>query len=153
MLRALLLMVTSLLLAACAAAPALPAETPDALRQQVRDTEAAFAQTMADRDHAAFTRFLADEAVFMSGEQPLRGKAAVAAAWKRFYAAPNAPFSWRPERVEVLASGTLAQSSGPVFDANGKRIATFISVWRREAPGMWRIVFDQGCDACDCAAH
>ncbi|MBU6436059.1 MAG: nuclear transport factor 2 family protein [Betaproteobacteria bacterium] len=150
--RALLLSITSLLLAACAAT-APPAETPDTLRQQVRDTEAAFAQTMADRDHAAFTRFLSDEAVFMSGEQPLRGKAAVAAAWKRFYAAPRAPFSWRPERVEVLASGMLAQSSGPVFDANGKRIATFISVWRRESPGVWRIVFDQGCDACDCAAR
>jgi hypothetical protein len=38
-----------------------------------------------------------------------------------------------------------------VFDASGKRIATFISVWRRESPGIWRIVFDQGCDACDCA--
>ena len=32
----------------------------------------------------------------------------------------DAPFSWQPETVEVLASGTLAISSGPVKDTNGK---------------------------------
>lgn len=139
-----------ILLAACTTAP-LPAEPRAQLVQQVRDTETAFAKTMADRDFAAFGSFLSDEAVFMSGDTPLRGKAAVAAAWKRFYDKPQPPFSWRPEKVEVLDSGMLAQTSGPVFDASGKRIATFISVWRRESPGIWRIVFDQGCDACDCA--
>ena len=30
-------------------------------------------------------------------------------------------------------------------------VATFTSVWRLEAPGTWRIVFDKGNDVCDCA--
>ena len=118
------------------------------LRQQVADTERAFASTMADRDHAAFMSFLAEEAIFFSGTKPLRGKQQVAAAWKQMYESPEAPFSWEPEVVEVLDSGTLALSSGPVRDPGGKVIGVFNSVWRRQAPGVWRIVFDKGGDVC-----
>ena len=82
------------------------------------------------------------------GRKTLRGKAAVAADWKRFYDGPRAPFSWKPERVEVLDSGTLGMTSGPVYDENGQRTGTFNSVWRRDEDGRWRIVFDIGCPSC-----
>lgn len=136
--------VPALALAACAATPAAD---PGALRQQVMETERAFAATMARRDHAAFTAFLAEDTVWFTPE-PIRGKAAVAADWKRFYEKPAAPFSWEPQEVEVLDSGTLAISSGPVYDPAGIRFGTFTSIWRQEAPGVWRIVFDKGCPAC-----
>ena len=136
------------LLAACAAAPPKPGNAD--LQKQVADTERAFAKTMADRDHAAFATFLAEETIFFTGPKPLRGKAEVAAAWKRFYERPQAPFSWTPDSVEVLESGNLAISSGPVFDPSGKRFATFTSIWRLEAPGVWRIVFDKGNEDCNC---
>jgi ketosteroid isomerase-like protein len=140
-------------LAGCATAPA-PVDAVQAgaaLREQVMATERAFARTMADRDFAAFTSFLSEEAVFFSGPTPLRGKAAVAAWWKRLYEKKEAPFSWEPAEVEVLDSGTLALSTGPVRDPAGKVVATFTSVWRLEAPGTWRIVLDKGNDVCDCA--
>jgi len=119
------------------------------LRQQVEDTERAFAATMADRDYDAFTLFLSDEAVFFSGETLLRGKQQVADAWKAYFENPDAPFSWEPQRVEVLDSGTLALSSGPISNPDGKLIATFTSIWRLEASGNWRIIFDKGNRACD----
>jgi hypothetical protein len=56
------------------------AETNAELEIQVRNTELAFAKTMADRDHKAFTRFLASDAVFTNGPKALRGSRAVAAA-------------------------------------------------------------------------
>ena len=121
-----------------------------ALAAQVGAVERAFAKTMADRDHAAFVTFLSDETVFVPDGQALRGKQAVAAAWKRFYHAPQAPFSWEPDRVEVLDSGTLALSSGPVRDPQGNRVGTFNSVWRREPGGAWKIIFDKGCPRCEC---
>ncbi len=120
------------------------------IQQVVADTERAFARTMAERDHAAFVRFVSEEAVFFSGTRVLRGKQQVADAWKPYYQGPTAPFSWQTEHVEVLQSGALALSSGPVRDAQGKLIATFSSVWRLEAPGVWRIVFDKGNEVCDC---
>lgn len=147
-----------LVLAACAVlftARVLAIEPPEheALAQQVADTERAFANTMAQRDFEGFTSFLAEETVFFSGDTPLRGKQTVAGAWKPFYEQADAPFSWEPENVQVLDSGTLALSSGPVYDPQGKRVATFNSVWRLEPSGQWRIVFDKGCGACDCATH
>ena len=125
--------------------------TPLALEQQVLATERAFAKTMAERDHAAFSALVSEEAVFFSGPEPLRGKPAVAAFWKRFYEKSEAPFSWEPETVQVLDSGTLALSTGPVRNAKGELIASFTSIWRQEQPGVWRIVFDKGDEACQCA--
>jgi ketosteroid isomerase-like protein len=119
------------------------------LANQVRDAERAFARSMADRNHAAFASFLSDEAVFMSEAQTLRGRQAVGDGWKRFYDGAQPPFSWEPERVEVLDSGTLALSTGPVRDPQGRRIGTFNSIWRREAGG-WKIIFDKGCPPCEC---
>ena len=116
-----------------------------ALAEEVRRTERAFAKTMADRDHAAFASFLADDTIFL-GRRTLRGRAEVAAAWKRFYEGPQAPFSWEPDRVEVNDAGTLAVSTGPVRGPDGRKTGQFNSIWRREAAGRWRIIFDHGCD-------
>ena len=128
------------------------AATPAELREQVRATERAFAKTMADRDPAAFARFLSADTVFMSGAKALRGPVEVAKAWQGFFTGP-VPFSWEPENVEVIGSGDIAMSSGPVRDPSGKRTGTFNSVWRLEKDGKWRIVLDNGCPACDCAPN
>ena len=127
------------------------AETREQLTQQVRDAENGFAATMAARDHKAFATFLAEDAVFFGGAGAVRGKAAVVESWKGLYEKPNAPFSWSSESVEVLDSGKLAHSSGPVLNAKGERVGTFNSIWRRESDGNWKVVFDKGCDACNCA--
>ena len=141
----------------CAAALAFggtagAAESNAELQEQVRRTETAFAKTLADRDLKAFASFLADETIFMSNGRVTRGAPQVAARWKGFFDGPQAPFSWAPEEVQVLDSGTLAMSSGPVRDPSGKRVGTFNSVWRREAAGAWKIVLDNGCPACNCEA-
>jgi len=141
--RRIFLGVVVAVLAGCAGAVA----KPDAagLRASVEATETAFAATMANRDFEGFRSFLSDEAVFYVGERVLRGRERVAAEWRAYFEGPRAPFSWAPASVEVLESGDLALSSGPVFDPAGKQIATFTSIWRQEKPGVWRIVFDKGC--------
>lgn len=118
-----------------------------ALEEQVRATETAFAKAMADRDHAAFVSFVAEEAVFV-GRSVLRGREGVGEGWKRYFETPDPPFAWAPERVVVEASGELALSSGPVLDPEGQRVGTFNSVWQRQADGSWKIVLDNGCPPC-----
>jgi ketosteroid isomerase-like protein len=120
------------------------------LKKQVADAERAFAATMKARDHAAFKSFVSDEAVFMSTSGALRGKDAVASGWRRYYDTPEAPFSWEPDEVEVVESGTLAYSGGPVYDPGGKVVGRFNSIWRLEAPGTWKVIFDRGSEVCDC---
>lgn len=116
----------------------------------LRATEEAFARTMADRDHDAFVSFLAEETIFFGPDGEIRGREAVAAAWKPFFERPSAPFSWLPEAVSVLDSGALGLTSGPVLAPDGRRIGTFNSVWRRQGDGNWKIVFDRGCPECEC---
>jgi ketosteroid isomerase-like protein len=133
------------------AAPALAVEASrrEALAATVRAREQAFAKTLADRDHAAFAGFVSEEAVFL-GRGVLRGRKAVAEGWRPLFEGKTAPFSWQPETVEVLDSGRLALSRGPVFDPAGKRTGTFTSTWRLEPDGEWRVVLDSGCPPCAC---
>ena len=139
----------SILAVACALASTVHAQTNEALREQVRLRETAFAKTMVDRDYTGFVSFLSDEAVF-EGRTVLRGKARIADEWKRYYEGRDVPFTWEPELVEVLDSGSLAMTSGPVKAPDGRSAGTFRSIWRREPDGVWRIVFDSGCAPCTC---
>jgi ketosteroid isomerase-like protein len=126
------------------------AESLEKQAERVRAREIAFARSMADRDHAAFTAFVSEEALFL-GPTVLRGRQAVAKGWRPLFEGAQAPFSWEPERVEVIDSGTLAISTGPVRGPDGQRVGTFNSTWRLESDGQWRVVLDIGCPPCRCA--
>ena len=136
------------LLGICAG-PAVAAESLSELTAQVRATEIAFAKTLADRDVKTFTRMIAPDAIWLA-DVPLRGPAQVLTRWQKYFDAPQPPFSWAPEQVEVQDGGKLALSTGPVLDGAGKRVGTYTSIWRREAQGEWRLIFDRGCPSCDC---
>lgn len=116
----------------------------EAARAEVEAREIGFAKTMADRDLDAFGGFISPEAVFFSGDEPLRGREAIIAAWAAFFDSEIAPFSWHPDLVEVLASGGLAISSGPVRSPSGEVVGRFNSIWRLDDDGQWRVVFDKG---------
>jgi ketosteroid isomerase-like protein len=135
--------------------PASPQATPGSaatLQSAVRERERAFAKTMADRDLTGFATFVSEEAVFV-GRSALRGRRAVVEGWKGFFDGPRPPFSWSPELVEVVDSGSLALSRGPVFAPDGTRTGTFTSTWRLEKDGQWRIVLDSGCPPCRCGSE
>jgi ketosteroid isomerase-like protein len=143
---AIALSVLGLLLPATLSGQSAPDLT--AAQRQVFAAESAFAASFARRDTAAFAALLAPDAIFFGGGAPLRGSAAVAEGWRGMLTEATPPFSWKPEIVEVLAGGDLAFSSGPVLDPEGKRVATFNSVWRRQADGRWLVVFDKGSPFC-----
>lgn len=160
----LLLLSATALIAGCASSPSHPAKktspnviealNPDvssaalqASTARVVETERAFAKSMADRNFKAFVTFLSPEAVFFSGNSVRHGAAEVAEQWRGYFDAPAAPFSWTPDHVEVLPSGQLALSSGPVY-VQGKQVGRFNSIWRMDSPNTWHIVFDKGEAVC-----
>ena len=131
------------------AIPVMAGDTLPELTEQVRATEIAFAKTLADRDVKTFVSMIAPDAIWL-GEAPLRGPAEVLKSWQKFFDAPQSPFSWAPEIVEVQVGGKLALSRGPVTDPAGKRVGTYTTIWRREDSGKWLLIFDSGCPQCDC---
>lgn len=124
----------------------LPAVDRAGREAQVRAAEAAFARSMAERDFTAFASFVSEDAVFVNYGQPLRGKPAVLAHWKRFFEGAAAPFAWQPQIVEVTADGGLGYSEGPVTLPDGRVPSRYFSTWRLEADGRWRVAFDNGYD-------
>ncbi|MBV8122955.1 MAG: nuclear transport factor 2 family protein [Paucibacter sp.] len=117
---------------------------------EVRSTELAFADAMARRDLVAFGEYVAVDAVFR-GRTLRQGRSAVIDAWKPYFTGDRAPFSWSPDAVTVSADGHYGLSTGLVRDPAGKVEGRFTSIWRREADGHWRVIVDQGVDACSCA--
>lgn len=140
------LLSTALVAAAAQAQTAAPTpEQMQAWQREVRAAECGFAASMARRDLAAFERHLAESTLFFMGpNRPLHGRAAVVAAWKRFYEGPEAPFQWEPDEIAVSPDGQFGYSTGPVRNAKGELTNRFNSVWRREGPGRWIIVIDRG---------
>jgi ketosteroid isomerase-like protein len=123
------------------------------LSRQVFAAESSFAASFARRDTAGFAAFVSPEAVFFGQKMVMRGKTAVVDGWRSMLEKPAPPFSWRPEVVEVLPSGTLALTSGPVHDPSGRQVGNFSSIWRRERDGTWRVIFDKGSPVCERAAQ
>lgn len=116
----------------------------------VRCLEIAFSQSAERRNIESFRSFIDDDARFV-GSTVTRGPAEIVAAWQPFFAADGPAIKWRPQFVEVLEDGTLALTRGPyrmiAKDADGKPVehwGTFNSIWRMNADGEWRIVFDAG---------
>ena len=122
----------------------------DALAEQVRAAETAFAKTMADRDLAAFTGFVAEDAVFRGATLRI-GRAQIVDGWKHYFDKPVPPFSWAPDLVTVAADGRSAVSTGLARTPDGQAVSRFTTIWRKDADGRWRALVDQGVDV-DCAA-
>ena len=123
------------------------------LAEDVRCREIAFSQSVEEQDLVRFRSFIDGDARFV-GNAVSKGPAAIADAWSVFFAAEGPQIKWRPQFVEVLEDGKLALTRGPyrmvTTDEDGKKISnwgTFNSVWRMQADGEWRVVFDAGSPA------
>ena len=107
--------------------------------------ESAFAaQSVREGMRAAFLAWLAEDAVIFRGG-PVNGPATIAAR-------PDPPIvlDWRPAYVEISASGELGLSTGPwKITSKSKADAPltygqFVSVWKRDGNGAWRVAVDLG---------
>jgi ketosteroid isomerase-like protein len=120
---------------------------------EVRCREIGFSLAAERQDLGAFSRFIDADARFV-GAAVLRGVDDITAAWAVFFQDDGPVIRWRPRFVEVLEDGKLALSRGPyrtrARNADGTIVeqwGTFNSIWRLNADGEWRVVFDAGSPA------
>ena len=117
-----------------------------AARAGLVEAERAFSR-LSQREgvRAAFLANLAEDAVlFRPG--PVPGREFVAAR-----PSPPVELTWWPVYVEVAASGDLGYTTGPYVlreTGAGERGETqtgyYVTVWRRQADGAWKVVADLG---------
>lgn len=125
----------------------------EAAKRAIRIADLELAKAVADRNLERFVALLADDAVFF-GQGISRGKEAVAKAWLPFFTDATLFLKWQPTQVEVSSSGDLGYSIGE-YQRIGKSAAgnpetapgSYVSIWRKQADGKWKVALDMGTPA------
>ena len=117
------------------------------------DTERQFAKTATSKGwRDAFLDFFADDAVALGREVTL--------AKDGLRKQPSTPFSqlelvWEPRLGDVAASGDLGWLTGPSTSINHTskepkpNHGCYLSIWRKQPDGKWRVFIDVGAGAPD----
>jgi ketosteroid isomerase-like protein len=107
--------------------------------------ERAFSRTSGEKGiREAFLTWLAPDAVvFRPG--PVEGRP----VYEKMDPAGPAMLSWEPEVAEVSAAGDLGYTSGPymIRPARGAEPTAFghyVSVWKKQPDGSWKVLLDSG---------
>ncbi len=108
-------------------------------------SEYAFAELSAKKGiKEAFVTYLADDAIVFR-PRPLKGKPI-------YQARPvtAAQLKWWPIFANISSAGDLGYTTGPwqfkrdSSDAQPAAFGHFVSVWKKQADGLWRVVIDAG---------
>ena len=117
----------------------------------IMKADADFNQAVADRNLTRFLSFIAEGATFNGGTpDEIRGHDAIAKDWAPFFEPMGPRLTWAPTKAEVLGAGDLGYSVGTSefrSTADGKttvRRGNYLTVWRKQADGAWRVVYDSG---------
>ena len=109
------------------------------------EAERSFAKTSLEKGiRETFLTFLADEAIVF------RPHAVSGKKWYQDRPASSGVLSWEPAFADVAASGDFGYTTGPWeykqarTDSQSVAFGHFVSVWKKQANGEWRVVIDVG---------
>jgi ketosteroid isomerase-like protein len=140
-----LVLAIAALAAAAAAVPPRTGGADAAGERAMADADRAFARLSRQQGmRAAFLAYLADDGViFRPG--PVPGRAFLEAR-----PSPAIELTWTPVYAAVAASGDLGYTTGP-YEVRGtgpdralEDQGYYVTVWRKQADGSWKVAVDQG---------
>jgi len=120
-------------------------------KHEVRDVERDFALMAETRGIAeAFIHYAAEDAVVMRNDRLIMGRQKLEEYFGQSTTQiPDEKLSWKPDFVDVSASGDLAYTYGQYTysytDSTGNPVehrGVFHTVWKRQSDGSWRFVWD-----------
>jgi ketosteroid isomerase-like protein len=127
-----------------------------AARRAVQEADRDLSRASEARKIDAFTALLDTDVVFVSESgPPARGHEAVRAKWAQFFDPAGPSLAWEPYEGEVGSEGDLGYTRGRfVFRGKdgGKPVTErgeYLSVWRKQQDGTWRVVVDSSLPATD----
>jgi ketosteroid isomerase-like protein len=114
------------------------------------ELEAQFAKDVAERGGAAFASWFADDGVALgNGASAKVGKIAVAKSAN--WSPKDYQLKWVPTDALMGPSGDMGYTwghfEGHSKDANGNPVTVsgrYITIWRRQPDGNWKVVLDAG---------
>lgn len=142
---ALFLLVTA---SSAARAPQPSVDEREALLRADRD----FDQVTAEKGMEGWLAYFAENGSMLpQSGPPTTGHEAIRKAMEPAFANPDFSLRWQPTRAEILIPSELGYTVGRFVrktkDAEGKTVVvrgTYVSLWKRQADGSWKIVLDTG---------
>jgi hypothetical protein len=120
-----------LALALAAAAATAPLTAIDAERAFIRDAQ-------RDGQWTAFRKWAADDATMFT-PQPVNAQ-----TFLKDLKDPPVSVFWWPGRSSVSCDGSFAINTGPWVRGGGKAVGYFTTIWKRQADGGWKWIYDAG---------
>lgn len=118
---------------------------------QILDADTRFSQVTGEKRLEGFLSFLSDSAMTLQPDTTfIQGIAGFRDVWAGLNN-PNFHIVWHPVHAYASACGDLGYSTGVAEywrEANGEKTrqgsSKYLTVWRRQADGAWKVVFDTG---------
>jgi ketosteroid isomerase-like protein len=132
------------LLIGCARAPDVAAA-----RAALMDADRAFNRATAERRTDGWTEFFAEDAEMIRSAGTITGRAAIREDMAKAFADTAFTLTWEPLQSDV--SGDLGYTNGKFEarfrDATGNamtRTGRYLTIWKKQADGSWKVVRDIG---------
>lgn len=128
-----------LLLTACA-------RTPDvaAARAALMDADRAFNKATAERRIDGWMEFFAEDAAMIRSAGTITGLKAIREDMAKAFADTGFTLTWEPDQAD--ASGALGYTNGHYKSQfrNFKATGRYLTVWKQQPDGSWKVVRDIG---------
>ena len=120
------------------------------LERSLRTADSALTAAIAARDTGRTASFYEDDAELLPVAEPaVTGREAIRRKWAEFFGIPGFSNQSRLTQLDVSTDGTLAYTRGTYETAmtgtDGQPTVErgkWVTVWRRQSDGSWRIVQD-----------
>lgn len=117
--------------------------------QAVADADRAFNRATAERRAEGWADFFAEDGVMIRSTGTVTGRTAIRDVMAKAFADTSFSLTWEPQHGDV--AGSLGYTDGRFEvrfrDDNGnpvKRTGRYLTVWKKQAGGAWRVVRDIG---------
>jgi len=146
-----LFLATILAVTGCGHVTVSTSNSHDTEVQALRDADAAWAQAWASKDvDKAVAGFADDATVLDPNLAAIIGRENFRANLKPFFADKNFAIHWDAAKVDVAQSGDLGYTQGTLTytitdPSTGQPFtdrAKYLTVWKKQADGSWRVVED-----------
>ena len=122
-----------------------------AVQAALQDADRAFSQATAARRADGWMEFMAADGAMIRPARTISGTAAVREQITQQFADTSFTLAWEPQLADVGASGDLGYTVGG-WEARFRnekgepqvRTGRYLTVWKKQADGSWKVVQDIG---------
>lgn len=122
-----------------------------ATRAALLDADRAFNRATAERRTDGWVDFFAEDGAMIWPARTFTGKIAIRERMAQLFADTSFALTWEPTGADVGRAGdlgyTVGSSESRYRDARGTsvtRTGRYLTVWKKQADGSWKVVVDIG---------